>query len=73
MSISKRKLESYRRAELVCRELRTQIAGRHCDMDLKDAADFLIDWLEVTGKIKYERPINNTKAKKRLDKMNQFK
>ena len=69
MSTSKRKLESYRRAELVCRELRFQVGGRHCDMNLNDAMDFLVDWLEVTGKIGFERPANNTKNKKKMDKL----
>ena len=56
MNISKRKMESYRRAELVCRELRFQIGGKFAHQDLERAVDLLTYWMDKTGKIKYERP-----------------
>ena len=56
MEPSKRKFESYRRAELVCRELRYQLAKVGDGIDLERLSDFVIKWMDVTGKIKYERP-----------------
>ena len=56
MDISKRKLKSYQRAELVCRELRFQLGGKVCDQDLSKAVELLISWMRVTGKVKYIRP-----------------
>ena len=53
-SISKRKLESYKRAELVAREVRYLIAHNE-EMGAK-IADLCIDWMKVTGKIKNARP-----------------
>lgn len=67
MEISKRKLESYKKAEIVCRELRFQIAGNRNDMDLGNCTDMLIDWLSVTTKSKWERPENKTVTKKRRE------
>jgi len=61
MTISKRKMESYRRAELVCRELRFQMGGQHAHQDLKRTIDLLIYWMDKTGKIKYERPVPTAK------------
>ncbi len=52
--LSKRKLESYKRAELVAREVRYLIANNK-EMGAK-IADLCIDWMQVTGKIKNVRP-----------------
>lgn len=55
MALSKRKLESYRRAELLARELRHQM----CSVSYRDEQrlfKFLISWMRKTGKIKYDRP-----------------
>ena len=68
MEISKRKLESYKRAEIVCRELRFQVAGNRNDMELGGCTDMLIDWLEVSTKEKWIRPPNNTSTKKRRER-----
>lgn len=65
--ISMRKLESYRRAEIVCRELRFQIAGSRLELELGDATDMLIDWIEVSTKSKWDRPENKTLTKKRRE------
>lgn len=59
MNISKRKLESYRRAEIVAQ------ASRHlmtvgCGHESKTATDLwsgaVMDWMTVTGKLKYAAP-----------------
>lgn len=52
--LSKRKLESYKRAEVVCRELRYQIGSNKLDMNR--VAGLIIKWMDKTGNIKYERP-----------------
>ena len=53
--ISKRKLESYKRAEAVA-----QVARRFLSVDHKDGLDELLDqvlhWMKVTGNVKYEKP-----------------
>ena len=62
-TISKRKLESYKRAEVIARAMRYQISnttyhnGRPM-YPLSDSSilDMIINWMKVTGKIKYERP-----------------
>ena len=58
MTISKRKLESYKRAELFCREMRHLMAGNYpLYNEMGDeAVKMLISWMRVTGKIKYVRP-----------------
>ncbi|MCP4991007.1 MAG: hypothetical protein GY928_34655 [Colwellia sp.] len=53
--LSKRKLESYKKAELLARELRFQMAHRDND-DRSLLLDFVIQWMRSTGNIKYERP-----------------
>ncbi len=52
--MSKRKEESNKKAEIVCRELRWQIANSKIDEAI--LFDLLLDWMKVTGKIKYEKP-----------------
>jgi len=55
VEISKRKLESYKRAEAVAQEARRYIANCHVlEPDL--LAEFVIHWMKVTGKVKYETP-----------------
>lgn len=58
MKLSKRKLESYRRAEIVAQASRAYMAagGRATQemVDLWSAA--VLDWMEVTGKLKYTTP-----------------
>jgi len=56
--ISKRKLESYKRAEAVARELRYQFT-HNANKDQQILLDLLIHWMKVTGEIKYERPPAN--------------
>jgi hypothetical protein len=55
MEISKRKLESYKRAEMVARECRYQLADNR-KRDASAMADMVIYWMRSTGNIKYERP-----------------
>jgi len=53
--ISKRKLESYKRAEKVAQEARWQASSFHRNNPNK-LCDFVIHWMKVTGEVKYERP-----------------
>ena len=54
--ISKRKLESYKRAEKVCQEFRYQIAIA-CREDWAAVVPYLLKWMKVTGsKVKFKRP-----------------
>ncbi len=53
--ISKRKMESYKRAEEVCQEFRHQMALA-CREDWNKVVPYMLRWMEVTGKIKFERP-----------------
>lgn len=55
ITISKRKLESYKRAEKVCQIMREQIASNK--LNLPKMLPFLLRWLKVTGeKIKFVCP-----------------
>lgn len=56
VEISKRKLESYKRAEAVAQELRRQVSGHRDNIDMNALADFVIHWMKTTGSIKYETP-----------------
>ena len=62
--ISKRKIESYKRAEKVCQELRYQLAMA-CREDMKSVFDYLNRWMKVTGEVKYNRPKKLNQKKKR--------
>lgn len=53
--ISKRKLESYKRAEKVCQEFRYQMTMANRE-DWNSVAGYLLHWMNVTGNIKYDRP-----------------
>lgn len=53
--LSKRKLESYKRAEMLARECRFQCYD-YRNLDLERLVDFVIYWMNSTGNIKYERP-----------------
>ena len=53
--ISKRKLESYKRAEKVAQEARRQCSAAY-NSDPNQLSEFVINWMRVTGKIKYEIP-----------------
>ena len=54
--ISKRKLESYKRAEKVCQEFRYQIAIA-CRKDWAAVVPYLINWMNVTSnKLNFKRP-----------------
>ncbi len=57
IEISKRKLESYKRAEMVCQELRYQIANNANKEDLPKVCQYLLYWKKIaSNKICYERP-----------------
>lgn len=55
IEISKRKLESYKRAEILAQECRFQCADSR-NLDLGRLADFVLHWMQSAGNIKYERP-----------------
>ncbi len=56
--LPKRKLESYRRAEIVAQASRRMItAGANPSQELVDLwSGAVLDWMTVTGKLKYEKP-----------------
>jgi len=54
-TISKRKLESYKRAEKVAQEARRQCSAAY-KSDPNKLCEFVIHWMQVTGKVKYETP-----------------
>jgi len=58
--LSKRKLESYKRAEIVARELRYQlsISRYREEININRLFKKLFKWMNVTGKIKYEKNKN---------------
>jgi len=56
IKISKRKLESYKRAEKVCQEFRHQASMAYRE-DWGSVVKYLLKWMRVTGsKVKYKRP-----------------
>lgn len=57
--LSKRKLESYRRAEVVAQVSRLMIASNENlrDQKLVDLwVGAMLDWMSFTGKLKYDTP-----------------
>ena len=54
--ISKRKLKSYKRAEMLSQEVRRQFSSIGMRRDENQICEFLIYWMKVTGNIKYEVP-----------------
>ena len=54
--ISKRKLESYKRAEKVAQEARQQCLAQN-ESDHNRLCAFVIHWMRVTGNVKYEIPV----------------
>jgi hypothetical protein len=53
--ISKRKMESYKRAEKVCQEFRYQMVFAFRE-NWGEVVKYLSRWMNVTGKIRYLRP-----------------
>jgi hypothetical protein len=59
VTLSKRKLESYRRAEIVAqmsRKLASSGANWRDPMLANEWAAMIRDWMMVTGKLKYDMP-----------------
>jgi hypothetical protein len=58
MKLSKRKLESYRRAEIVAQASRAYMAagGRVTQQMVDLWSSAVLDWMAVTGKLKYDTP-----------------
>ena len=56
INISKRKLESYKRAELIAKEVRYLMARNMQLLSNDKLFELLKNWMNVTGKIKYKRP-----------------
>jgi hypothetical protein len=72
MNISKRKLESYKRAEKVAQASRAYMVAPFTptgqpSMAQKEACDLwtecVLDWMNVTGNIKYEKPKRRKRVK----------
>ena len=59
ITLSKRKLESYKRAEVVAQALRKHVTAgpRVTQEDLDHMMKCLLDWMDVTGNLKYEAPV----------------
>ena len=57
-TLSKRKMESYKRAEVVAQAVRQYIAagGMVTQEMLDDLLCSTLDWIDVTGKVAYEKP-----------------
>lgn len=57
--LSKRKLESYKRAEIVARALRKHVTAgsRETQADINYMMDCLLDWMAVSGQHKYDPPV----------------
>lgn len=58
MKLSKRKLESYKRAEIVAQASRAYMAaGNRATQEMVDLwSGAVLDWMTVTGKLKYDTP-----------------
>ena len=65
-TLSKRKMESYKRAEVVAQAARAYIAaGGRLTQEMQDnLVHATIDWLDVTGLVAYEKP----KRRSRIDR-----
>jgi hypothetical protein len=65
-TLSKRKMESYKRAEVVAQAARAYIAagGRTTQEHLDDLVHSTIDWMDVTGNVRFEKP----KRRSRIDR-----
>jgi hypothetical protein len=63
--LSKRKLESYKRAEITAQALRKYVTAgpRVTQADLDTMMDCLLDWMEVTGDLKYQDPVRRGRKK----------
>lgn len=54
--ISKRKLESYKRAEAVAQAARIYLQNCH-KLQPNELLEHVLHWMKVTGKVKYEKPL----------------
>lgn len=64
--LSKRKLESYKRAEVAARSARKimTLGPRATQADYDLFADCVIDWLEVSDKHAYDDPVRRGRKKR---------
>ena len=62
ITLSKRKLESYKRAEAVAQAARLYLLGRNIE-DPSNLLEHVLHWMKVTGNIKYEKPLPPPKRK----------
>ena len=53
--ISKRKIESYKRAEAVAQAARIYLQNCH-KLHPNDLLEHVLHWMKVTGKVKYDKP-----------------
>lgn len=66
-TISKRKMESYRRAEVVAQAARQYIAAgpRVTQEVLDDFVHSTLDWLDVTGNVAFEKPVRRSRKNRK--------
>lgn len=65
--ISARKLESFKRAEVVAQAVRKYVTAgpRVTQNDLDILMHSLMDWMDVTGQLKYDDPVRRGRKKHR--------
>ena len=56
IEISKRKLESYKRAEAVAQEARLQLSEHGGIADNQRLLQLVLHWMKKTGNIQYQEP-----------------
>lgn len=64
--LSKRKLESYKRAEVVAQAARKYLVSGHrwTQAELDNFTGAVLDWLAVTGKVKFNEPVRRGRDSK---------
>lgn len=63
--LSKRKIESYRRAEVVAQAARKFMTARVTDnqVEFDMLVDTVLDWMAVTGQVKFAAPVRRSQKK----------
>jgi hypothetical protein len=62
LPLSKRRLESYRRAEVVAQAARQYLTAKVAERDPNKLLDTVLDWMAVTGKQKYAAPVRRGRS-----------
>lgn len=66
--LSKRKLESYRRAEVVAQAARKFMTARVTDnqAEYDMLIDAVLDWMDATGQVKFAPPVRRSRKNRAL-------